>query len=154
MSSEATEPTSADARAMALRYLGRREYACRELARKLSQRGVPSDTAEAVVAELAAENLVSDARYAEARARERVGKGYGPARIRAELRSRGVPDSDTEAALAPFDDQWHELARAWAARRHRGELDEKARARLYRAGMNRGFSHDHVMRAIDHLRGQ
>ena len=97
---------------------------------------------------------MSDARYAEARTRERVGKGYGPARIRAELRARGVSDSDSAAALAPFEDQWYDIARAWAERRHNGDLDEKARARLYRAGMNRGFSHDHVMRAIDHLREQ
>jgi regulatory protein len=152
MAGDATPPTAADAQAMALRYLGRREYALEELRRKLLQRGVADELAEAVVAELAEQNLVSDERYAEAWARHRVQKGYGPARIRAELRGRGVDDGTIAAALTPFDEQWHELARAWAERRHRGALDEKARARLYRAGMNRGFSHDQVMRAIDHLR--
>lgn len=137
---------------MALRYLSRREYACEELRRKLQQRGVPSETAEAVVDDLAAQNLVSDARFAEAWARVRVQKGYGPMRIRADLRQKGVGDAFISEALSTFEEGWYEQALQWATRRHRGELDEKARARLYRAGMNRGFSHDQVMRAIDVLR--
>lgn len=152
MAGDATSPTAADAQAMALRYLGRREYALEELRRKLIQRGVDGDTADIVVSELADQNLVSDERYAEAWARHRVMKGYGPARIRAELRQRGVGDALIAEALAPFDEEWHDLALAWARRKHRGDLDEKARARLYRAGTNRGFSHDQVMRAIDTLR--
>ncbi len=137
---------------MALRYLGRREYAVEELRRKLVQRGVAPETADAVLSDLSEQNLVSDERYAEAWARQRVMKGYGPARIRAELRHKGVANALAEATLEAACDDWHALAREWAVGRHRGELDEKARARLYRAGMNRGFSHDQVMRAIDHLR--
>ncbi len=143
---------------MAIGYLGRREYAAMELQRKLSLRGVDAAIAETVVAELVAENLVSDRRYAEAWVRQRVQKGYGPSRIRGELRQRGVDESLAAEVLAEAagDDEaemdWHQQAREWAERRHRGVLDEKARARLYRAGLNRGFSHDQVMRAIDHLR--
>lgn len=152
MPGDATPPTAAEAQAMALRYLGRREYALAELARKLRQRGVDEATADAVVADLADQNLVSDTRYAETWARHRVQKGYGPARIRAELRQKGVSDAEAAAALEPFEEDWYGLAQAWAERRHRGALDQKARARLYRAGMNRGFTHDQVMRAIDALR--
>ena len=40
----------ADARAIAVRYLGRREYACRELSDKLLRRGIsPGVVAQAVV---------------------------------------------------------------------------------------------------------
>ncbi len=137
---------------MALRYLGRREYARLELQRKLEQRGVPEATAASVVEELTELNLVSDDRFAEAWVRVRVQKGYGPRRIRAELSQRGVPDAVAGAALEAYSDDWYALAAEWAGRKHRGDLDEKARARLYRSGTNRGFTHDHVMRAIDHLR--
>ena len=139
---------------MALRYLGRREYALQELARKLQQRGVAGDVAETVVSDLAAQNLVSDERFAEAFARQRVNKGFGPARIRGELRQRGVSDAQVQVAMAPFEDDWYELALQWARRRQRGDLDERARARLYRGAMNRGFAHDHIMRAIDRLRAE
>ena len=137
---------------MALRYLGRREYAGQELVRKLQQLGVESETAEAVLEELQELGLQSDTRFAESFSRQRVMAGYGRARIRSELRHRGVNDALVSKALAPFDDDWYELAQAWASRKARGELDEKARARLYRGGMNRGFSHDQIMRAIDALR--
>lgn len=138
---------------MALRYLGRREYALEELRRKLVQRGVAEDTAASVVADLADQGYVSDERFVEAMIRQRTRKGYGPARIRAELRGKGVDATIVDRALGAFEADWYERALSWARGRQRGPLDEKARARLYRAGTNRGFSHDQVMRAIDRLRG-
>lgn len=154
MAGDPTEFTANDVMAMAMRYLGRREHARQELMRKLAQRGVDQGLANAVVDDLAEQNLQSEERYAEARARQRVSKGYGANRIRMELRGKGIDDVLIANALAPFADDWHTLAREWASRKHRGDLDEKARARLYRGGMNRGFTHDQIMRAIDHLRTQ
>ena len=152
MAGDATPPTAADAQAMALRYLGRREYACRELLQKLEQRGVDSATAKAVIEDLADQNLVSDERFAEAWVRARVQKGYGPRRLRVELRRKGVSDELAAKAISVYDEEWFERALAWAERRRRGDLDERERGRIYRAGMNRGFSHEHIMRAIDMLR--
>ena len=137
---------------MALRYLGRREHSIAELESKLRQRGVEPETLEDVMAFLLDHDLVSDERYAEAWVRLRVQKGFGPARIRAELRRKGVSDALIAQSLEGYADDWYDKALRWAERKHRGELDEKARARLYRGGMNRGFSHDQVMRAIDALR--
>ncbi|MEE4173465.1 MAG: regulatory protein RecX [Xanthomonadales bacterium] len=139
---------------MALRYLGRREHSVAELEGKLRQRGVQGEALEEAMAFLLDHDLVSDERYAEAWARSRVQKGYGPARIRAELRRKGVSDALVAQALEPYDEAWYDEALRWAERKHRGALDEKARARLYRGGMNRGFSHDQVMRAIDALRSE
>lgn len=141
---------------MALRYLGRREYALEELRRKLVRRGVGEDVAASVVAELADQGYVSDERFAEAMIRQRTGRGYGPARIRAELRGKGVDATIVDRALGAFEADWYERAlswaRGWTRGGARGPLDEKARARLYRAGTNRGFSHDQVMQAIDRMR--
>lgn len=139
---------------MALRYLARREHSCLELTRKLEQQGVSGQIAGEVVETLAESNLVSDERFAEAVARHRVSSHYGPLRIRAELRQKGVNDQSIASALAPFNDGWHERAYEWVCRRQRGELDRKSEARLYRGGVQRGFSHDQVMRAIERLRAR
>ena len=82
-----------EARAIAFRYLGRREYGCRELALKMERRGVDSSTALAVVNELNSEGLVSDSRFAEMFVRSRVARLFGPLKIRALLRQRGIDES-------------------------------------------------------------
>lgn len=140
-----------DLRDVALRYLARRDYGEAELARKLTQRGAQAGTAREVVAELAAEGLVDDERFAELFARQRVERHYGPLRIRAELRSRGVEDEVASGALEPYREHFEQAALDWLRQRRRGALDHGEKGRLYRSGMQRGFSHDHLMRALDRL---
>ena len=148
----ASTPDLNEAQAIALRYLGRREYAAVELVRKLQQRDIEEATAWQAIEALQAAGLQSDTRFAEAFVRQRVGSFNGPIKIRAQLRQRGLGDALIEQALGEQDTDWHALAADWAARKHRGALDEKQRARLYRGGRSRGFSHDQIMRAIDRLR--
>ena len=137
---------------MALRYLARRDYSEVELSRKLTQRGVAQDIAASISGRLVETGLVSDERFAEIFCRYRFERHYGPMRIRAELRSRGVEEAIISACMRPYDDQWHDSAHAWVARKASNALDRKEKARIYRAGMNRGFSHDQVMRALDRVR--
>lgn len=139
---------------MAMRYLARREYCRAELVRKLAGRGVDEGVAREAVARLAEDRLVSDERFAESFARQRVERLYGPRRIRAELKHKGVDGATADAVLAPYGEQWYGQAREWAGRQHSGDLDERERARLYRGGTRRGFTHDQIMRAIDRLRDQ
>lgn len=141
---------------MAMRWLARREYATRELTERLAQRGVPPDIVGEAVAELVAEGLVSDQRYAEACVRTRIRKRYGPLRILAELSQRGVADGVAEAALDADDPDWVALARSWL-RGHGGQpepADRDARARAYRRLQNRGFTHAQAMAALDDPPGQ
>ncbi|NIP18168.1 MAG: hypothetical protein GWM87_08430 [Xanthomonadales bacterium] len=134
---------------MAYRYLGRREYSRQELTRKLQQRGVETATAEAVVGELDAEGLVSDERFTESFVRSRVSRMYGPLKIRAQLRQKGVGDDLIAVKLASLEDIWPDLALSWVRKRAGEPFDRKEKARLYRSGMNRGFPHDIMMRALD-----
>ncbi len=150
MTASSEEPIGpAQARAIAYRYLGRREYGCRELALKLERRGVTSETAASVVDELEAEGLVSDTRFAEVFVRSKVARLFGPLKIRAQLRQRGIADSCIEAALCEYDDRWRELALTWIGKKAPETLDRNAKARLYRGGKSRGFTHDQIMRALD-----
>lgn len=138
-----------EARAIAYRYLGNREHSCQELRDKLQRRGVADDVAYMAVDELAEEGMVSDRRYAQAFARSRVGKLQGPFKIRAELRKRGVSDDLIEESLAGFDEEWIELASQWISRRSNETMDRVEKARLYRSGTRRGFSHEQMMRALE-----
>lgn len=149
------EVTVADARAFAYRYLGQREHSCKELTDKLSRKGISTAVISEAVEELASEGLVSDQRFAEAFARSRISRLYGPFRIRAELANRGIDSDLAEQTLAPYTDDWIETASQWILKRSEpGQLDRNERARLYRSGTNRGFSHEHMMRAFDAIRAR
>ncbi len=147
----AVDPTAAEARAMAYRYLGRREYSQLELSRKLKQRGVDAVVADALVENLVSDGLVSDQRFAEIFCRQRVGRLFGPLKIRLELQARGVSDELVSMVMQPYESQWHTAALDWVRKRASGDFDQKQKARLYRSGKNRGFSHDQVMRAIEQV---
>ncbi|WP_191621284.1 regulatory protein RecX [Marinihelvus fidelis] len=144
--------TAAEVREVAMRYLARREYTETELIRKLEARGIDDVAAHSAVEALASDGLVSDERFAEVFTRQRVERLYGPVRIRMELRRKGVADDLAAAVLAEYDEQWYRRAEDWVSRSARGEPDQKERARLYRGGMRRGFTHDQVMRAMDRHR--
>ncbi len=74
----------------ALRYLARREYSRLELGYKLSSRGYADGLVEETLDRLEAEGALDEMRMAEAWCRVRFERGYGPRRIVAELRERGV----------------------------------------------------------------
>jgi regulatory protein len=144
------EYSPADIRARALGLLARREHSRLELARKLRQRGMAGADLEQVLDELAAARLLSDTRFAEEYARSRASRGYGPLRIRAELRERGIDDAGIQAALAELGEDWCQQARAARQRRFGAEspVDLKERARQSRFLQQRGFSPEQIRQAL------
>lgn len=147
--------SEAEAYAAAVGLLARREHSARELAAKLGQRGVLAEVAAAVLQRLQAERLQSDERFAEGYLRQRSEKGYGPERIRGELRERGVGDSIISASFhnAEQDEgvDWFELAtRAYAKKFGRRPIEDiKDRAKRQRFMQYRGFSHEQIAEAIE-----
>jgi regulatory protein len=147
----ARELTEAEIHEIAVRYLTRREYGIEELRRKLIQRGGEAEITEKVVSDLVDENMVSDQRFTEMYVRTRIGRLFGPLKIRGELRGLGVSDHVIANELPDEQETWFDSAAQWVAKRCHGELDFKARARLYRSLMNRGFTHEQANVAIDRL---
>lgn len=147
----ASELTEAEVHEIAVRYLTRREYGIEELRQKLIQRGSQEAIAEKVVAALADENLVSDQRFTEMYVRTRMRHLFGPLKIRGELRARGISDFLIAAAMPMEQDTWFDAATHWAERRVHGELDYAGRAKIYRALMNRGFTHEQANVVLDRL---
>lgn len=143
---ERPDATLTEVRRSALNLLARREHSTLELRHKLSQRGFAADLIAAVLEELVAENLLSDARYAEIYAHSRTDKGYGPRRIQQELRERGVAEEIIAVILAELDDFWmvklSELHRKrFSGTRPRDIADQAKQTRFL---LQRGFTPEQI----------
>ncbi len=140
-----------DCRERALALLARREHSRLELAAKLRRRGFAADQIGACLDALEAVQLLSDERFAEQYVRSRVEKGYGPLRIRRELRERGVAASLVERALAPYARRWPALAQRQYRRRFGSgqPADHREWARRARHLQGRGFAAEHLRALFD-----
>ena len=147
----ARDLNEAEVRDIAVRYLTRREYGVEELRQKLLQRGADASIADTVVSELADENLVSDQRFTEMYVQMRIRRLFGPLKIRGELRSRGIAGYLIDEAMPDGQETWFDAATQWAEKKHNGELDYVARAKVYRSLVNRGFTHEQANVALDSL---
>ena len=137
--------SAAELKARALRLLARREHSRDELARKLSPRAASPEILEGLLRELESSKLLSNERFAEVRAHW-LARKYGAARIRQDLRAKGLPDELVEAVSCG-----HELERAKAIleRKYRSPAATRAeRARRARFLQGRGFSGDVIRRLV------
>ena len=89
----------------ALSLLTARPLSRKELTDRLLERAdATEEEAEAVADELERLGLLNDRTYAETLVRHYSAKGYGPYRLREELRRRGVPRAYWDEALDNLDD--------------------------------------------------
>jgi len=118
---------------------------------RLRRRGAPAPVAAEVLADLTARGYLDDAAFARHWVDTRSARGYGSARLRAELRARGVAGSLVDAALAAQGDDELERARAVARRRlpalQRADR-ARAAARLRDHLVRRGYSAAIVSRVV------
>jgi regulatory protein len=103
-----------------------------------------------VLASLAARGLQSDARYAEQYVAMRARRGYGPVRIRAELREHGVDGALIDDWLDERDPVWRERLRAVAQKRFGAAAPADFRDRVRRARFleQRGFAVELIRREL------
>jgi regulatory protein len=133
-----------DAYSRAVGLLARREHSARELKRKLDARGVEPAEADAALARLAEQGYQDDQRFAEMLARTRIGAGYGPQRIRAELATHGIDEAAAEVAIAENHPDWPAEARRLVERRHSATdlTDFNRRRKAIEMLLRRGFDLD------------
>jgi regulatory protein len=145
----ASPPDPDGARLAAVALLARRDFACGELASRLKTEGYPAEAVAAVIADLKAERLLDDARFATQYVAYHAQRGQGPRRIAMDLGSRGVAQALIEAALASGPD-WAGLAREVRSRRFGPAAPESwaEKAKQGRFLQYRGFSSDHVRSAL------
>ncbi|MBL8264167.1 MAG: regulatory protein RecX [Xanthomonadaceae bacterium] len=132
----------------ALSLLVRREHSRKELARKLTARGVEKEEAQATVERMTAEGWQSNDRFAEQLVRTRANNGQGPLRVRAELSTHGLDREAVAMAFDSYDGDWSENARDLVRRRFPGVLDDRALQRKAAEFLaRRGFTADQIRAA-------
>lgn len=134
------KPDPETCRERAIGLLARREHSRFELRQKLLARGYDDPELDALLTDLAAERLQSDERFVEAYVYSRISKGFGPLRIQAELRERGIDDELVHRFLDMNARDWFEQARQqWQKRFGKVAKDFKERAKQARFLQGRGF---------------
>ena len=147
----ASEDRSGEIEHKLVELLARREHSRQELLRKLEQRGYAGDEVTPVLEALAAQGLQSETRFAEHYARGREQRGYGPVRIRQELRERGIDDGLIATALEALEVDWFAAARAARHKRFgaAAPADFREQARQLRFLNNRGFDAEQCRAALE-----
>jgi regulatory protein len=143
------EPDSLEAlKARALRYLVRREHSRDELARKLSPHAESPGILENVLVFLVSKKLLSNERFAEVRA-HRLARKYGAAKIRQDLKSRGISAELADHAVSGMNEV--EKAKEILARKYRQlPCTREERAKRARFLQSRGFSYDTIRSVLSY----
>lgn len=135
-------------KAQAAGMIGRRALSKSELQRRLIRGGAAEADAQAAADWLEDIGAVDDPAYAAAVVRDYGRRGYGPARIREELRRRGVPRELWEVALEELPDS-EDILDDLIRKRCRGDLsDPREVKRLSDGLLRRGFSWSQVKEAL------
>ena len=139
---------ASSAKAQAANIIGSRALSKHDLEKRLMKKGADEADAKAAADWLEDIGAVDDASYAAALARHYGERGYGPARVREELRRRGGPRELWDAALEELPDSG-EVLDALIQKRCKGDLsDPKERKRTCDALLRRGFSWGEVRSAM------
>ena len=139
-----------EARKKAMDYLARREHGRSELFNKLTRFGFEADVADDAVTQLVEDGLQSDVRFVEAFVRSRINQGKGPAKVRADLRDKGVNDGVTDDGIREADQDWYALAIEVRLKKFGAErpAEFKEKARQMRFLQSRGFEQDQIQAAV------
>ncbi len=136
-----------DLRVKALQLLTRRDHSRAELRAKLASEAESAEQLDAVLDTLQSQCLLSDHRYASQRVAAR-GSRYGNARLKQELRQKGVADDDIAAALPEAGDETERCRAIWAKKFGRPPQSAEERAKQMRFLHYRGFSGEAIRQVI------
>lgn len=136
------------AKAQAANIIGSRALSKRELTKRLVQKGNETADAQTAADWLEEIGAVNDENYAAALVRHYGGKGYGPARVREELRRRGVDRELWDEAMLEMPDAQETLDQL-IQKKCRGDLsDPKEKKRVSDMLLRRGFAWSDVRSAM------
>lgn len=153
MLSQAEKTLRTTLRRSAMDLLARREHSRVELEDKLMRKYAEHNALfPEILDQLETDSLLSDARFTEAYVRYRQNRGFGPLLIAQELRNKGVSNVQIQAHLHSEDKQWSNNLCDLIARKSNqavlSQLDTKARQKLFRFCLSRGFSSEQIGRAL------
>lgn len=137
------------------RLCSRAEYCSADIYRK-ALKDLEGDAGDAsrVVASLKEDRYVDDARFAAAFAREKASlQGWGPVKIRFQLRGKGISEADIAAALAEVEPEKAagKLEKLLSAKARTLEGDPQIKLKLLKFALSRGYEYGAVEDALAHL---
>lgn len=146
---DASPRAATSPKALAVRWLARRDYSRAELAQRLRQRGVTNDDVERTLDDLVAAGYLSDARYAQAVVAQRAGR-YGKRAIVHALKERGISATVAADALAPLaaNDELADAQALWRQRFGTPPANEREKARQVRFLQSRGYGLSVALRVL------
>jgi regulatory protein len=126
--------------------LARREHSRHELHRKLLLKKFPSHLINQILSEIEQHGWQSDKRFSEAYAHMRCNRGYGPMRIQAELRERGIADALIHTVLDELEPQWQTQIEIVFAKKFFKKINKDAAnlAKQMRFLQYRGFTNEQI----------
>lgn len=140
-----------ETRLRAARIVSSRALSRRELTERLLGKGASEEDAEAAADWLEDIGALDDLAYAKTVVRHYSAGGYGAAKIRDELRRRGVARELWDEALSDAPETGETIARVIAAKSKGRPLDEKEYKKLSGALLRRGFAWRDVKAALRSL---
>ncbi|NLD22350.1 MAG: regulatory protein RecX [Bacteroidales bacterium] len=134
----------------------RREYCRRDIEKKIVALSQEVDAAK-IIDRLCKEKFLDENRYSSAFVRDKSGlQGWGEAKIRYALHTKGVEKEAVEAALALLDEdsQVERLQKLLALKAKSVKADdaEQLRTKLLRFALSRGFSYQQAGNALKQLK--
>ena len=135
-------------------FLSRREHSSREILNKMSNRVESKEMLLDSIKELIEDGLLSDERFAESYFQSRKNKGYGPLRIRNELKQRGI--GDQLFFTLSNEVNWHKYALEALRKKINGDLPTETKyvLKLKRFLNYRGFDFQDIDRAFELLKNE
>ncbi len=143
-----------DALNTAVTMLARRACSRKEISDKLASRGCCDEVTALVLFKLEKEKLLNDQDFSEQWTRYRAGGNYGPVKIYRELRMKGIDEETARGAVSAIEEEDQsakalDLAMKGFCRMKPGEDPRKARQRVLRSLISRGFDWDTAKEACD-----
>ena len=132
--------------AKGMRLLAMREHSIKEINDKLSAKALSKETVVAVLDELIENNYVSDERFAESYVRSRANRGFGPIKIRMELKNKGISNQLITEYLDMDSAIWLDNARNQYLKKYGDEAisDYNTWTKRARFMQSRGFTAEHI----------
>lgn len=130
--------------------LSRRDHSEQELRRKLLALGYREVEIAQAIERARDRRFVDDGRFAGYFIEERIRRGWGPRKIEAELRCKGIDPGDVEGFPEGYFGDGRELELAEAALRRKPVPADRPYDRLLRHLLSRGFSCSAARRAVEH----
>ena len=140
-----------ETRVRAANMISARPLSRSELKRRLCDKGAAETDADAAADWLEEIGALDDLAYAKTVVRHYGGSGYGEAKLRDELRRRGVPRELWDEALAAAPDAQESIARVIASKTGGMPPDEAGRKKLSALLLRRGFAWRDVKAALNAL---